>query len=65
MKTTIFKNSIKPELSPSSNAKPLHNALILRNLLGGVSERRVLRDQRQQRKNSKERYYPRVYEFAS
>jgi primosomal protein N' (replication factor Y) len=44
----------------TSNTKPLQNALILRNLLGGASERRVLRDEQQQRKNSKESHYAAV-----
>jgi hypothetical protein len=42
----------------------LQNALILRNLLGGVSERTLVRDERQQRKNSKESYYAAVSELV-
>jgi hypothetical protein len=49
-----FKTSIEAESLQTSNPKPLQNALILRSLLGGVSERTLVRDERQQRKNSKE-----------
>jgi hypothetical protein len=52
-----FKAAIEPESSQTSNSRPLQNALILRSLLGGVSERTLVRDERQQRKNSKESHY--------
>jgi GTP-binding protein HflX len=49
-----FKTSTEPEPSQTSSTRSMQNGFILRNLLGGVSERRVLREERQQRKNSKE-----------
>jgi ATP-dependent helicase/nuclease subunit A len=49
-----FEIEVEAKASQAMDERPLQNALILRNLLGGVSERRVLRDERQQRKNSKE-----------
>jgi hypothetical protein len=57
MQKMTLKTLIEPESPQTSNARSLQNALILRNLLGGVSERRLLRDERQQRKNSKESHY--------
>jgi hypothetical protein len=52
-----FKNSIEPKASQTSNARSLQNTLILRSLLGGASERTLVREERQQRKNSKESHY--------
>jgi hypothetical protein len=60
MQKMVFKAAIEPEPSKISNLRPLQNALILRNLLGGVSERTLVRDERQQRKNSKESHYAAV-----
>jgi hypothetical protein len=56
MQKMAFKTSIEFESSQTSNSRSLQNALILRSLLGGVSERTLVRDERQQRKNSKERH---------
>jgi uncharacterized protein (TIGR00251 family) len=42
-----------PDSSKTPNTQPLQKGLVLRTLLGGVSERGVSRDERQQRKNSK------------
>jgi hypothetical protein len=55
-----FKTSIELESSQISNSRPLQNALILRSLLGGVRERTLVRDKRQQRKNSKGSHYAAV-----
>jgi hypothetical protein len=52
-----FKIAIEPKFSKISNARLLQNALILKNLLGGVIERTLVREERQQRKNSKENHY--------
>jgi hypothetical protein len=41
MQKMNFKASIEPESLQTSNARSLRNALILRNLLVGVSERSV------------------------
>jgi hypothetical protein len=60
MQKMTFKTSIEPEPSRTSNPRPLQNALILRNLLGGVRERTLVRDKRQQRKNSKGSHYATV-----
>jgi hypothetical protein len=48
-----FKTALEPKSSQTSNSIPLQNALILRNLLGEASERTLVREERQQRKNSK------------
>jgi hypothetical protein len=60
MQKMNFQTSIEPEPSQISNARPLENALILRNLLGGASERTFVGDKRQQRKNSKGSHYAAV-----
>jgi hypothetical protein len=60
MQKMAFKTSIDVESSQTSNSRSLQNALILRILLGGVSERTLVRDERQQRKNSKESHYAAV-----
>ncbi len=60
-----FKTLIEPEASQISNARPLQNALILRSLLGGASERTLVREERQQRKNSKESHYAAASDFQN
>jgi hypothetical protein len=57
MKKMNFKTSNEPESSKISNSRPFQSALILRNLLGGATERTLVRKERQQRKNSKESHY--------